>query len=100
MLGREVSSLAFCSADGEAASGCTEGKRVELPDCSTAVIVGDGESASRVTGLGVRPRPMDLQRLLHLVRDGGCLLLLVLQYGLEKESRFSCSRDITCRFRK
>jgi len=74
MLGREVSSLAFCSADGEAASGCTEGKRVELPDCSTAVIVGDGESASRVTGLGVRPRPMDLQRLLHLVRDGGCLL--------------------------
>ncbi|PAN06798.1 hypothetical protein PAHAL_1G289000 [Panicum hallii] len=27
---REVSSMAFCSADGEAASGCTEGRRVEL----------------------------------------------------------------------
>ncbi|CAD6203420.1 unnamed protein product [Miscanthus lutarioriparius] len=27
-------------------------------------------------GLGARPRPMDPQRLLHLVQDGGCLLRL------------------------
>ncbi|CAD6230079.1 unnamed protein product [Miscanthus lutarioriparius] len=27
-------------------------------------------------GLGARPRPMDPQRLFHLVQDGGCLLQL------------------------
>ena len=30
-------------------------------------------------GLGARPRPMDPQRLLHLVQDGGCLLRLFLK---------------------
>ena len=53
-----------------------EGERSGRLGSSAAASVGDGELASKVTGAGVSPRPMDLQRLLHPVQEEGCLLQL------------------------
>ena len=67
---REVSSLALCSEDGDVASVCAKGRRVEL---QARLFHGGVSRQWRVCILGARPRPLDPQRLLHLIQDGGCL---------------------------